>query len=80
MQAGPEHPFFANFNPGPALGMSYEDMKIIEAAQFAKSVVEGTQGEPGLAEADRVAQVLAAFDRSVDSGAWETVVPVPVPA
>ena len=48
--------------------MSYEDMKIIEAAQFAKSVVEGTQGEPGLAEADRVAQVLAAFDRSVDIG------------
>ena len=80
VQAGPEHPFFANFNPGPALGMSYEDLKVVEAAQFAKSVAERTQHEPGLAEADRVAQVLAAFDRSFDSGSWETVVPVLVPA
>ena len=78
VQAGPDHPFFANFNPGPALAMSYEDLKVIEAAQFAKSAIERRQGEPGLAEADRVAQVLAAFDRSIDSGAWETVV-APVP-
>lgn len=75
VKAGPEHPFFANFNPGPALAMGYEDLKVIEAAQFAKSVIERKQGEPGLAEADRVGQVLAAFDRSVDSGAWETVAP-----
>ena len=60
--------------------MSFEDLKVVEAAQFAKSVAERTQHEPGLAEADRVARVLAAFDRSVDSGSWETVVPVPVPA
>ena len=60
--------------------MSYEDLKVVEAAQFAKAAVERTQSEPGLAEADRVGQVLAAFDRSVDSGSWETVAPVPVPA
>lgn len=77
VQAGPDHPFFSNFNPGDALSMSYEDLKVIEAAQFAKSVVTGKQGEPGLAEADRVGQLLAAFDRSVDSGSWETVAPVP---
>ena len=75
VQAGPGHPFFANFNPGPALAMSYEDLKVIEAAQFAKSVIDRKQGEPGLAEADRVARVLAAFDRSADSGAWQTVAP-----
>ena len=53
--------------------MSYEDLKVIETAQFARALIERRQGDPGLAEAERVAQVLAAFDRSIASGAWAAV-------
>src|SRR4029077_12447777 len=27
--SGPEHPFHARFNPGPGIGLSYEDLKTI---------------------------------------------------
>src|SRR6185312_766362 len=27
---GPEHPFHARFNPGPGVGLGYEDLKVIE--------------------------------------------------
>jgi predicted dehydrogenase len=28
--SGPEHPFHAHFNPGPGVGLGYEDLKLIE--------------------------------------------------
>ncbi len=76
IQAGPGHPLFSAFYPGPANSMSYEDLKMIEAYQFLKSVVEGKQAEPGFAEALRVAEVQDAIVRSWDSERWETVQPV----
>src|SRR5205807_6802411 len=57
IQSGPQHPFYAAFYPGPAISMSYEDLKAIEAFQFLRSVAEGKQGEPGFAEALAVAAV-----------------------
>ena len=80
VQGGPEHPFYANFYPGPAHSMSYEDLKVIEAANFTKSVVNRTLSEPSLEDAERVGRVLAAFDRSVESRSWESVLPIPVPS
>jgi predicted dehydrogenase len=71
--SGPEHPFHARFNPGPGIGLSYEDLKTIEAHQFLKSVATGKQGEPGFAESLEVAKVLAALERSWKSGGWEDV-------
>lgn len=76
VQAGPQHPFYAAFHPGPAISMSYEDLKLIEAYQFARSVADGKQGEPGFQEALAVAEVQAAVQRSWDSGRWEDVRPV----
>ena len=64
---GPEHPFHARFNPGYGVGLSYEDLKTIEMQQFVNSVIEQRQGEPGFADARRVADVLAAIERS-----WHT--------
>lgn len=69
--SGPEHPLHAHFNPGPGVGLGYEDLKTIEAYQFLKSIVEAEQGEPGFREALRVAEVLAAIGRSWESGRWE---------
>ena len=68
-----QHPFYAAFYPGPAISMSYEDLKVIEAFQFLKSVVDGEQGEPGFAEALAVAEVQDAIARSWESGRWEPV-------
>jgi predicted dehydrogenase len=71
--SGPEHPFHANFNPGPAVGLGYEDLKAIEAHLFLQSIAEGRQAEPGFADARRVAEVLAAVERSWASQSWEEV-------
>jgi predicted dehydrogenase len=73
IQCGPQHPFYASFYPGPAISMSYEDLKLIEAYQFLKSVTEGKQGEPGFAEALAVAKVQDAMQRSWESQRWEDV-------
>jgi predicted dehydrogenase len=71
--SGPEHPFHANFNPGPAIGLGYNDLKTIEAHQFLKSVMDGKQGAPGFAEALAVAEFQDAVQHSWDSGHWEDV-------
>ncbi|HVC98077.1 MAG TPA: Gfo/Idh/MocA family oxidoreductase [Pirellulales bacterium] len=73
IQGGPAHPFYKSFYPGPALSMSYEDLKVIEAFQFLRSVVDGVQGEPGFAEALDVAAVQDAIERSWASERWEHV-------
>ena len=71
--SGPDHPFHANFSPGPGTGLSFEDLKTIEAFQFLKSVRDGAQREPGFREALAVAEVQAAMIRSWNSRAWECV-------
>lgn len=71
--SGPEHPFHARFNPGAGVGLSYEDLKTIEAHQFLTSVAEKRQGEPGFAEALRVAKVLGAIERTWETERWENV-------
>ena len=47
--------------------------KLIEAYQFAQSIVAGKQGEAGFDAALAVAEVLAAMSRSWESDQWETV-------
>ena len=71
--SGPEHPLHERFNPGPGVGLGYEDLKTIEVYQFVKSIAEKRQGEPGFAEALAVAGVQAAIQRSWESERWERV-------
>jgi predicted dehydrogenase len=71
--SGPEHPFHARFAPGPGIGLGYDDLKTIEAAQFLQSIASGRQGEPGLDDAANVARVLDAIARSWSSEGWEDV-------
>jgi predicted dehydrogenase len=75
---GPAHPFHSRFNPGPGLGIGYEDLKTIEAYNFLKSVVEKRQGQPGFTEALAVANVQAAIERSWTSERWEPVTSIRV--
>jgi predicted dehydrogenase len=71
--SGPEHPFHAHFNPAPANGLGYDDLKTIEAHQFLESIIVGHQGEPSFREALAVAQVQAAIQRSWESERWENI-------
>jgi predicted dehydrogenase len=71
--AGPDHPYHDRFNPGPGISISYEDLKIIEAYQFLRSVVENKPYEPNLKQAYQYAQVLEAMMRSWKSNTWEDV-------
>lgn len=71
--SGDQYPYHGNFNPGEGSGLGYEDMKVIEAYHFLKSVAEGEQIAPGFVEALAVADVHDAMIRSWDSGKWEQV-------
>ncbi|MGO9124380.1 MAG: Gfo/Idh/MocA family protein [Terriglobales bacterium] len=71
--SGLQHPFHARFSPGAGVGLSYEDLKTIEAHQFLKSIAEKRQGEPGFREALRVAKVLGAIEHSWETGSWQNV-------
>ena len=71
--AGPEMPFYSRFQPGPGNNMSYDDLKVIEAYHFLKSVADGVQLEPSFASAYAFAQVQDAMMRSWESGCWEDV-------
>jgi predicted dehydrogenase len=71
--SGPAHPFHQYFNPGPGIGLGYDDLKTIEAYQFLKSVAANQQGQPGFAEALAVANVQTAVQRSWESQRWEKV-------
>jgi hypothetical protein len=53
--------------------MSYDDLRVVEAALFLDSVVDGQQREPGVSEALAAAKVIAAMERSASSSAWEHV-------
>lgn len=70
---GPQHEPFGRFQPGPGLPMGYDDLKVVEAALFLDSIVDGEQREPGVREALTAARVVAAMERSAASGAWEQV-------
>jgi hypothetical protein len=70
---GPSIPSTAISNPAPGNSLSYDDLKVIEASRFLKSIVDGRQAEPGFAEALAVARVQAAIERSWASEKWQVV-------
>src|SRR4051794_10751104 len=68
---GPQHPDFAAFQPGAGVPMGYDDLRALEARNFLEAVRDGEQREPGLEEMLATARVLAAIERSAETGAWE---------
>ncbi|MFD9000316.1 Gfo/Idh/MocA family protein [Streptomyces sp. NPDC059582] len=70
---GPGDGEFGAFQPGAANAMGYDDLKVIEAYRFLRSVAEDTPYGATLADAVRSAAVLDAMTRSAESGAWVNV-------
>ncbi|WP_328346184.1 Gfo/Idh/MocA family oxidoreductase [Streptomyces violaceus] len=70
---GPGHGEFGAFQPGAANSMGYDDLKVIEAYRFLRSVAEGTPHGATLTDAVHSAAALDAMARSASSGAWAEV-------
>ncbi|MBG0850902.1 Gfo/Idh/MocA family oxidoreductase [Streptomyces spinoverrucosus] len=70
---GPGHGEFAAFQPGAANAMGYDDLKVVEAYRFLRSIAEGSPHGATPADAVHSAVVLDAMARSVESGAWVAV-------
>ena len=69
--AGAQHPGFAAFQPGAGVPMGYDDLRVLEAANFLEAIRDGEQRGPGLEEMRAAARVLDAIERSTESGEWE---------
>ncbi|WP_330234901.1 Gfo/Idh/MocA family protein [Streptomyces sp. NBC_00566] len=67
---GPGDGEFAAFQPGAANAMGYDDLKVIEAYRFLRSVAEGKPYGATLADAVRAAAVLDAMAVSAESRGW----------
>ncbi|GGR57962.1 oxidoreductase [Streptomyces aurantiogriseus] len=72
---GPGAGEFGAFQPGAANAMGYDDLKVIEAYRFLRSIAEGTPHGATLADAVHSAAVLDAMARSAETGAWADVQP-----
>ncbi|MEW2806358.1 Gfo/Idh/MocA family oxidoreductase [Streptomyces massasporeus] len=73
VHVGPGHGEFAAFQPGAANAMGYDDLKVIEAYRFLRSVAEGTPHGATLTDAVHSAAALDAMARSARSGSWAEV-------
>ncbi|MER7309866.1 Gfo/Idh/MocA family oxidoreductase [Streptomyces griseoluteus] len=67
---GPGDGEFAAFQPGAANAMGYDDLKVIEAYRFLRSVAENKPYGATLADAVRAAGVLDAMAVSAESRGW----------
>ncbi|MDR2379793.1 MAG: Gfo/Idh/MocA family oxidoreductase [Bifidobacteriaceae bacterium] len=64
---------FARFQPGAGMGLSFDDLKVIEGSRFVRSVVTGKQLAASAADALSTARIAAAAEESQESGAWAEV-------
>ena len=67
---GPAAGEYAAFQPGSANAMGYDDLKVIEAYQFVRSIAEKQPYGATLADAVRSAKALDAMVSSVESAGW----------
>ncbi|MFE9448135.1 Gfo/Idh/MocA family protein [Streptomyces sp. NPDC006739] len=70
---GPGEGEYRAFQPGAANAMGYDDLKVIEAYRFLRSVAEDRPYGATLTDAVHSAAALDAMARSAESGAWVTV-------
>ena len=72
---GPGDGEFGAFQPGAANAMGYDDLKVVEAYRFLRSIAEDTSHGATLTDAVHSAAALDAMARSAESGTWVDVHP-----
>jgi len=70
LYVGPGHGEYAAFQPGSANAMGYDDLKVIEAYNFLRSIAENTAFGATLDDAVHSAAALDAMARSAERGTW----------
>ena len=70
LYVGPTHGFYGAFQPGAATSMGYDDLKVIEAYNFLRSIADGTPHGTTLDDAVRSAEALDAMAESARTGTW----------
>ncbi|MFI1562777.1 Gfo/Idh/MocA family protein [Streptomyces sp. NPDC020490] len=70
---GPGDGEYAAFQPGSANAMSYDDLKVVEARHFLRSIAEGGAHGATLDDAVASAVALDAMTRSAERGTWVTL-------
>ncbi|WP_086727986.1 Gfo/Idh/MocA family protein [Streptomyces carpinensis] len=73
VHVGPGHGEYAAFQPGAANAMGYDDLKVIEAHHFLRSVTEGAAHGATLGDAVAAATALDAMAASARDGRWVSV-------
>lgn len=67
---GPGDGEYAAFQPGSAIAVGYDDLKVIEAQRFIQSIESNQAVGATIWDAVRAAQVIEAITESVRTGAW----------
>ncbi|MGW5637362.1 Gfo/Idh/MocA family protein [Streptomyces sp. NPDC003832] len=70
VHVGPGDGEFGAFQPGAANAMGYDDLKVVEAYRFLRSIAEGRSHGATLTDAVHSAVALDAMSRSARTGAW----------
>lgn len=66
--SGPAHPPFGNFVPAPGHQLGFNDLKIIECAEFAAAIAGGAPAWPDFEAAYDIERVIHAMAQSADEG------------
>jgi len=74
--SGPRHPPYAAFCPAPGHGLGFNDLKVIEAAELLRAIVEQRPVWPDFRAAWRLERVLHAIVRSAAERRWVDVAAV----
>jgi predicted dehydrogenase len=75
MYVGPGAGHYAAFQPGAGIAMGYDDLKVIEASLFLRSIADGAPHGTTLRDAVRSGAALDAMTRSVETGGWVELAP-----
>jgi predicted dehydrogenase len=70
---GPGHGLYAAFQPGSGIAMGFDDLKVIEAYNFLRSIADDAPHGTTLTDAVRSAATLDAMARSAETGTWVKV-------
>ena len=67
---GPRDGEYGTFQPGAGIAMGYDDLKVIEAYRFLRSIADGRPHGATIDDAIRSAEALDALEESVATGGW----------
>jgi predicted dehydrogenase len=70
LYVGPGHGEYLAFQPGAALALGFDDLKVVEAARFLQSIVDGKPLGATVDDAVRSAVALQSMSESARRGAW----------